>query len=220
MEDNAFFTDTDPPEERVASALEWAASRLANSLGVGWYLLPPDGEGVVRTMFGEAPLSRESLRSAVKRIYSVSVEAGVVPGMCAATLEQAEALAPDDPPFLLTQEVLDGLGPIWSYLSPGLLDHDKGLAAGRTLVGVLPFEVPRPFLANAAWATFDCLMAGLGGGLPRRYFLFMMNAEFEVLPTPIKAAEVTALKEACASLPEYGRAIERILRAEVVTEQE
>lgn len=221
MVDTAFFTDTSPPEERVEAALEWAASRLANSLGIGWYSLPAEGECMVGTRFGEATLSREALRSAVMRIYAASVEADAVCSRCAATLEQAEGMVmvPDENHALLTDDVYEGLAAIWSYLRPGLLDRDKGLAAGRAITGVLPFPVPLPFLANAAWATFDCLMAGLGGGVPRRYFLFMLEAEIDALPKTVTVADVTTLKESCRLLPEYGRTIERILRPDTVTER-
>ena len=200
------------PEEAVDTALDWAVSRLLNTFGTGLHALPPEGVTAVTTRFGEATLEREALRSAVRRIYSACMPSGEISACCAETLKHAEALHGEGEGSVLTEERYEGLRTVWSCLCPGRMYRDDAVTAGRILVGLLPFEVSQAFLTNAAWETFGCLMAGLGGGLPRRYFFFMLDADFAVLPIPVSLADATALKEDCSSLPEYAELIERQLR--------
>lgn len=200
------------PEEVVKTALDWAVSRLLNAFGTGLHALPPEGEATVMTRFGEAVLEREALRFAVRRVYSECMPAGEVASSCAETLKHAQALHADGERAALTEERLNGMRSIWSCLSPGRMHRDDAVAAGSKLIGTLPFKVSQAFLTNAAWETFGCLMAGLGSGLPPRYFLLMIEADFTPLPFQVSLADANSLKEGCASLQAYAELIERRLR--------
>lgn len=200
------------PEETVDTALDWAVSRLLNAFGTGLHDLPPEGEAAVATRFGEATLGREALRLAVRRVYSECMPSGEVAACCAETLKHVDALHGEGEHAVLTEDRYQGLRSVWSCLCPGRMYRDDAVTAGSKLVGILPFEVSQAFLTNAAWETFGCLMAGLGGGLPRRYFFFTLEADFAFLPMRVSLADAVALKEDCASLPAYAELIERQLR--------
>jgi hypothetical protein len=196
----------------VNSALDLAASRLATSLGTGWHLLPDEGDVAVATRVGEATIGRDILRSAVRRLYSCLVSPGSVEALCAESLAHAKGMVRESGPSVLTEAGFEGLASIWSYLSPGRASRDEMVEAGRTLGELLSPSFPESFLTNAAWEAHGCLMACLGGGLPRPYFFFVLAAEFSPLPMPVAAEEAAALMDACLGLPDYGRLIEHVLR--------
>jgi hypothetical protein len=210
--DGDFFTRSGTAEEAVTTVLDWAVSKLLNTFGTGLHTLPSDGRIAVTTRFGEATLDIETLRSAVRSVYSECMPPREMLACCAETLLHADALCQDGEGAILSKVRFGGLRSVWSCLSPDRMNRDDALSAGLRLEGVLPFKVSQAFLKIASWETFGCLMAGLGGGLPRHYFLFMLEAEFTALPIPVSVAKAKALREECASLPAYGQLIERLLR--------
>ncbi|MBY3433533.1 hypothetical protein HFN89_05170 [Rhizobium laguerreae] len=181
-------------------------------MGSGWHLLPEEGDVRVTTRAGEAAIRRDSLRSAVRGLYSSIVEPGVIKAACGTSLDEAERSVRAGGQVVLTKDRLDALASIWSYLSPGRTTRDDMVEAGKTLRGLHNHPVRDSLLANAAWEAHGCLMACLGGGLPTRYFFFVLEAEISALPISLTSEEAIYLRDDCLDLPDYGRVIEDVIR--------
>ncbi|MCS4089387.1 hypothetical protein [Rhizobium sp. BK176] len=205
--------DAQSDHERVCRALDLAAARLATSFGSGWHLLPETGEVSVSTRAGTASIGRDSLRSAVRGLYTSLVEPGTIEALCALSLDEAESLVREGGTVSLTEDRLERLASVWSYLSPGRVSLDEMVKAGGTLRALHSHPVRESFLTNAAWEAHGCLMAVLGGGsLPARYSLFLFEADIGSKPISIPADHAIVLRNDCLELPDYGREIEAVLR--------
>jgi hypothetical protein len=212
------FSDADGPLElQVLTALEWSAARLAMAFGASWHLLPTAEEITVTSRVGDVNLSRDRLSLVIRRLYTDLVDRDELMACCVKTVAYTEAMVAEGGVLSLSNERLEGIAAVSSYLSPGRMELSQATKVAERLTGLFDYSVSQGFLTNAVWEAHGCLMAALVAAAPRRYHSFLRDADFLDIPFKITAKEAISLRDACLTLPEYVRVIETLLRLDKTT---